>query len=385
MNYMIPFNKPFIVGKELHYIAESVLGGHISGDGPFSKKCQQFFEKNFSVEKVLLTTSCTAALEMAGMLCNLQEGDEIILPSFTFVSTANAFLLRGAKPKFVDIRADTKNIDEQQIEAAITKRTRAIVPVHYAGIPCEMDAIIDIARRHNLFVIEDAAQGVNAKYKDTYLGTIGDIGAFSFHETKNFICGEGGAILTNDKSFVERAEILWEKGTNRSQFFRGQVAKYTWIDTGSSYVPSDLLAAFLYGQLDHMDQITHKRKLIYKQYFSQLSPLAVRGLIELPVIPDYCTPNYHMFYILLDRQETRAALIEYLKTKGILAVFHYVPLHTSPMGRKFGCKHGMLPVTEDVSERLLRLPFYFELSESDVDSVVSAIYTFFKIEVNRKY
>jgi len=385
MNYRISFNKPFIAGKELYYIAESVLGGHISGDGPFSKKCQQFFEKKFSAKKALLTTSCTAALEMAGMLCNLQEGDEIILPSFTFVSTANAFLLRGARPKFVDIRADTKNIDEQQIEAAITKRTRAIVPVHYAGISCDMDAIIDIAHRHNLFVIEDAAQGVNAKYKDSYLGTIGDIGAFSFHETKNFICGEGGALLTNDQSFAERGEILREKGTNRSQFSRGQVDKYTWVDTGSSYVPSDLLAAFLYGQLEHMDQITEKRKQIYNQYYSLLSPLAERGLVELPVIPGDCHSNYHMFYILTDNQDTRAELIEHLKEKGILAVFHYVPLHTSPMGRKFGCEPGMLPVTENVSERLLRLPFYFELSESDVDDVVDEIYKYFRVDTRGNF
>jgi dTDP-4-amino-4,6-dideoxygalactose transaminase len=373
MLYRIPFNKPFIAGKELYYVAQSVLGGHISGDGPFMKMCERFFQERFGIERALLTTSCTSALEMAALLCGLKEGDEVILPSFTFVSTANAFLMRGVKPVFVDIRPVTKNLDETLVEEAITESTRAIVPVHYAGVSCDMDPILEIARRHRLFVIEDAAQGVNAKYKGKFLGSLGDLGAFSFHETKNFICGEGGALLANAPRFIERAEIIREKGTNRSKFFRGQVDKYTWVDIGSSYIPSDLLAAFLYGQLEHMDRITERRKKIFHLYQELLLPLAGEGLVALPVIPADCESNYHMFYVLLADGETRAGLIDHLKQKGILSVFHYIPLHSSPMGASLGGNRRKLPVTDDVSERLLRLPFYFELSDSDVKIVTEEI------------
>lgn len=376
MHYRIPFNKPFFAGKELYYIAQSVIGEHISGDGPFAKKCQLLMEQAFSAKKILLTTSCTSSLEMAALLCNIKEGDEVILPSYTFVSTANAFMLRGARIKFVDIRQDTKNLDENLVEEVITERTRAIVPVHYAGIACEMDEIINIARKYGLHVIEDAAQGVSAKYRGKYLGTLGDIGAYSFHETKNFICGEGGAIILNDDRFFERSEILREKGSNRSQFFRGEVDKYTWVDIGSSWVPSDLLAAFLYGQLEHMEEINQKRKSIYEHYYERLKPLSEKGLVTLPVIPDHCESNYHMFYILLENEDTRNGLIEHLKSKAIHAVFHYVPLHSSPMGQMQGYKKGMLPVTEEISRRLLRLPFYFELGETEIDEVVDQVKTY---------
>lgn len=375
--YKVPFNKPFIVGKELYYIAQSVLSGHISGDGSYSKKCQNLLEERFGAHRALLTTSCTTALEMSALLCDSQEGDEIILPSYAFVSTANAFFLRGAHPKFVDIRPDTLNLDEKLLQDAITARTKAIVPVHYAGVACEMDTICQIADEHGLYVIEDAAQGVNAKYKGSYLGTLGDLGAYSFHETKNFMCGEGGALLINDGRFAERAEIIREKGTNRSQFFRGEIDKYTWVDIGSSCLPSDLLAAFLYAQLEHIQEITDKRRTIYEMYYEGLQPLAARGHVVLPTIPDSCEPNYHMFHVLVDNAGTRAALIEHLKQKGILAVFHYVPLHTSPVGKRLGYKRGELPVTEDVSERLLRLPFYYDLSEDDLGYVVSTIFSFY--------
>lgn len=369
----IPFNKPFIIGKELYYIAQSVLSGHISGDGMFTQKCHLLMEEKFKTKKVLLTTSCTSALEMAAILCEIREGDEVILPSYTFVSTANAFFLRGAKPVFVDIRPDTLNIDETKIESAITKRTKVIIPVHYAGIGCEMDTIMDIARKHSLYVVEDAAQGVNAKYKGRYLGTIGDIGAYSFHETKNFICGEGGAIVINNEKFAKRAEIIREKGTNRSQFFRGEVDKYTWIDIGSSYLPSDLLAAFLYAQLEHLDEITLNRKRIYYYYRESLLELEKKGKLRLPVIPDNCESNYHMFYILLSDEEKRNRLMQFLKDNGILAIFHYVPLHTSPIGRSFGYNLGDLPVTEKLSNCILRLPFYNTLSEEEAEYVVSKI------------
>jgi len=376
MTSSIPFNKPYLAGKELYYIAQSVLSGHTSGDGFFSKKCQRLFEDTFSAQKVLLTTSCTSALEMAALLCDVQAGDEVIFPSYTFVSTVNAFVLRGVKPVFVDIRADTKNINESLIEAAITERTKAIVPVHYAGVSCEMDAINQLAKNYGLYVIEDAAQGVNAKYKNQYLGTLGDLGAYSFHETKNFICGEGGALVMNNAFFFERAEIIREKGTNRSQFFRGQVNKYTWVDIGSSYLPSDLLAAFLYAQLEHLNEINQRRQFIYNSYYDALKPLADDGLIELPVIPAHCESNYHMFYILLKDVQQRTDLITHLKQQNIHAVFHYVPLHSSPMGEQFGYKLGMLPVTETVSERLLRLPFYYELSSEDINYIVNQVVDF---------
>ncbi len=380
MSYLIPFNKPFIIGKELYYIAQSVLKGQISGDGPYTKLCQQLLENTFAAQRVLLTTSCTSALEMAAILCDIQPGDEIILPSYTFVSTANAFFLRGAKLVFVDIRPDTLNLDEKLIEQAITIRTKAIVPVHYAGVGCEMESINSLARKHGLLVIEDAAQGVNAKYQGSYLGTLGDLGTYSFHETKNFICGEGGALVINNSKFIERAEIIREKGTNRSKFFRGQVDKYTWVDMGSSYVPSDILTAFLYGQLENMATITQKRKSIYKTYYQLLLPLVEHGLLTLPVIPETCESNYHMFYILLKDNNTRMSLIRHLKEHGILAVFHYVPLHTSPIGQAMGYSTGMLPVTEQLSEQLLRLPFYFELQEDDIMTIAREIFTFFNVQ-----
>jgi dTDP-4-amino-4,6-dideoxygalactose transaminase len=335
-------------------------------------------EKRFSAAQVLLTTSCTSALEMAAMLCDIAPGDEVVLPSYTFVSTANAFLLRGARLRFVDIRPDTLNLDETCLEQAMTERTVAVVPVHYAGVACEMDAIIEIARQYGAYVIEDAAQGVNARYKGVYLGAIGNMGAYSFHETKNFICGEGGAFVSGRPEFIERAEIIREKGTNRSKFFRGEVEKYTWVDIGSSYLPSDMLAAFLYAQLEHMDEITAKRKKIYDTYYDGLEPLASQGLITLPTIPAHCEPNYHMCYMLVSDHETRSELLAHLNQRDINAIFHYVPLHTSPVGQDMGYKAGMLPVTESVSERLIRLPFFYELTESEVTRVVETIHSFFK-------
>lgn len=380
MKKNIPFGKPFIIGKELDYIAQSVANGQISGDGHFTKLCHQFIESAFGAKKALLTTSCTAALEMSAILCDIKEGDEVILPSYTFVSTANAFLLRGATLKFVDIRPDTLNIDEKLIEEAVSDKTKVIVPVHYAGVACEMDAIMATAQKHDLIVVEDAAQGVNAKYKGTFLGTIGDMGTYSYHETKNFICGEGGTLLVNDDQYLERAEIIREKGTNRSQFFRGQVDKYTWVDVGSSYLPSDILAAFLYAQLENMEPITQKRAKIYQTYYELLQPLAKQGLFSLPVIPEECESNFHMFYILLQDIQTRMELIAHLKERGILSVFHYVPLHTSPVGQSLGYRKGMLPLTENLSERVLRLPFYFELEEDDIYRIARDIYDFFKVK-----
>src|SRR5262245_37360784 len=379
MTYRIPFNKPFIVGKELYYVAQSVLQGQISGDGPYTKKAQHLLQSAFGAHQILLTTSCTAALDLAAILADVREGDEVILPSYTFTSTANAFILRGARLVFVDCRPDTLNIDENQIEATITERTRVIAPVHYAGVGCEMDTILDLARKYKLMIVEDAAQGVNSKYKGRYLGTLGDIGTYSFHETKNFICGEGGAIVLNKPELVERAEIVREKGTNRSLFFRGQVDKYTWVDIGSSLLPSDILAAFLFAQLENMDLISRKRTQIYQLYESQLRPLAERGVVTLPTVPVDCESNYHMFYILLNSLAERTKLIEHLKAHGIHAVFHYIPLHTSPMGEAMGYRRGMLPVTERLSERLLRLPMYYEMHQSDVMCVTTAIFKFFKV------
>lgn len=379
MGYRIPFNKPFIVGKELYYISQSVLQCQTSGDGVYTKKAQELMRETFGAHEIMLTTSCTAALDLAAILADVKDGDEIILPSFTFSSTANAFILRGARPVFVDCRRDTLNIDENLIEAAITVRTRAIAPVHYAGVGCEMDTISKIAQKHRLTVIEDAAQGVNAKYKGRYLGTIGDIGAYSFHETKNFICGEGGAIVLNRPELVQRAEIVREKGTNRTRFFRGEVDKYTWVDIGSSLLPSDILAAFLYAQLENMDLITRKRREIYQIYEDRLRPLEMRGLVTLPIIPPECESNYHMFYVVLNSLDERTRLIEHLKAQSILAVFHYVPLHTSPMGMAMGYRAGTLPVTETISERLLRLPMYYEMQESEVELVVDEICRFFRV------
>ena len=371
----VPFNKPSFSGKELEYIKEAVLSGKISGDAEFTEKCSRLLEEKFNIKKVLLTTSCTHALELASILIDLKKEDEVIVPSFTFVSTVNSFALRGAKPVFVDIRTDTKNIDENLIEEKITKRTKAIYPVHYAGIACAMDRIMDIAKRHNLYVIEDAAQGINAKYKNQFLGTIGDLGCFSFHETKNVICGEGGALVLNNEQFIQRAEIIREKGTNRSQFFRGEVDKYTWVDIGSSYLPSDVLAAFLYAQLENMDKINFARKKIFNRYMEELIDL--RDKVELPNIPRECESNYHMFYLLLESEKERDNLMMYLSEKGIRSVFHYVPLHSSPMGLKLGYSKGDLPVTEDISGRLLRLPFYNNMTEEEQAFVVSEINSYF--------
>lgn len=379
MNYRIPFNKPFIVGKELYYIAQSVLQLQTSGDGSYTRRSQQLMKDLFAAHEILLTTSCTAALDLAAILSDVREGEEVILPSFTFSSTANAFLLRGARLVFVDCRPDTMNIDENLIEAAITEKTRIIVPVHYAGVGCEMDTISALAKKYRLTVVEDAAQGVNAKYKSRYLGTLSDIGTYSFHETKNVICGEGGAIVLNSPEFVERAEIIREKGTDRSRFFRGQVDKYTWVDIGSSFLPSDILAAFLYAQLENIELITNKRREIYQHYETRLRPLALQGLITLPRIPPECESNCHMFYIVLNSSDDRTRLIDHLKSQSILAVFHYVPLHTSPMGVAMGYRAGTLPVTEAISERLLRLPMYYEMQEREVEFVASEIFRFFGV------
>lgn len=375
---VIPFNKPFIVGKELFYISQAVLGGKLAGDGLFTKRCNEWLEKKFNARKALLTTSCTTATEMCAILADVGPDDEIIMPSYTFVSTANAFALRGARIRFVDIRPDTMNINEKLIEAAITKRTKAIVPVHYAGVSCEMDTILDIAKRHNLFVIEDAAQGVNATYKGRYLGTLGQLSSYSFHETKNFISGEGGAIIINDAKFIERAEIIREKGTDRSKFFRGEIDKYTWIDIGSSFLPSEIIAAFLYAQLEEADVITRKRWAIFNYYVQQLQPMQDRGFLRLPVCPPECHHNAHMLYIILPTNDDRNRLISFLRDRNIQSVFHYIPLHTSPMGKKMGHKEGDLPVTEDLAHRLLRLPCYFELEKQDQDRVVAAIEEYFQ-------
>lgn len=376
MKYEIPFNRPFMVGKELEYIRQAVEQGHLAGDGPFTKKCHEWMERAFEARKVLLTPSCTAALELAALLCNLEPGDEIILPSYTFVSSANAFVLRGAKPVFVDIRPDTLNIDEKLIPGAITARTRAIVPTHYAGVACEMDTIMKVASDHALTVIEDAAQGVNATYKGRFLGTLGHVGCYSFHETKNLISGEGGALVLNRAEDVERAEIMREKGTDRSKFFRGEVDKYTWVDVGSSYLPSEIVAAFLYAQLEECEQITQQRRAIYTYYAANLEPLERRGLLRLPYSPPECVGNAHMFYLLLRDAKCRDGLLSFLKARSILGVFHYVPLHTSPMGQRFGYREGDLPLTEDLSRRLVRLPFYFGLRSTEQDRVIGAINSF---------
>lgn len=369
----IPFNKPFIAGKELYYVAQAVVEAHLSGNGPFSKRCQAWLEENLGCSKALLTHSCTAALEMAAILADIKPGDEVIMPSFTFVSTANAFVLRGGVPVFVDIRRDTLNLDEHLIEAAITDRTKAIVPVHYAGVACAMGAILDIAARFNLMVVEDAAQALLSRYRDKKLGTIGHLGCLSFHETKNIISGEGGALLINDERFRERAEIIWEKGTDRSKFFRGEVDKYTWVDIGSSYLPSDMLAAFLFAQLEAHAQLQSKRKKIWEKYHTNLKQWAQGSGSILPTIPDHVEQPYHMYYLLLPSLTFRQGLIAHLKERSILSVFHYLPLHTSEMGKRFGAKPGDCPVTEDISDRLLRLPFYADLEPDDQDKVIQAI------------
>lgn len=369
----IPFNISYLAGKELEYMQKSLESRNIVGNGSFTKKCESLMEKTFEAKKVLLTGSCTDALEMASLLANLETDDEVIVPSFTFVSTANAFILRGAKPVFIDIRKDTLNMDETTIEEKITDRTKAIFPVHYAGVSCDMDAIMDIAKRYNLCVVEDAAQGVYAKYKGRYLGAIGHLGTYSFHGTKNYTCGEGGALVINDENLIEMAEILREKGTNRSKFLRGEIDKYTWVDIGSSFLLSDVLAAFLYAQLENLDEINKKRKAIYDFYYENLKELEDTGELRLPIIPDECETNYHLFYILLPSEEKRNFLMDELKSLGIQAVFHYVPLHNSPMGIKFGYKNGDLPITESIGGRLLRLPFYADLGLEEQKFIVSVI------------
>lgn len=369
----IPFNKPFVAGKELYYIAQAVTYGNIGGDGHFTGLCSRLLEERFGIGRVLMTPSCTAALEMAAMLCGLGPGDEVVMPSFTFVSTANAFVRLGVRPVFVDVRPDTLNIDEELVEGAITGRTRAIVPVHYAGAGCEMDAITAVAGKHGLAVVEDAAQGVNAFYGDRALGSIGEMGCYSFHETKNYICGEGGALCLNSPELVERAEIIRDKGTNRKQFFRGEVDKYTWVDIGSSYVPSEIACAFLYGQLEQLDAIARRRREIFQFYHRHFEPLEAEGLLTLPRIPQHCRSNHHLFAVLLRSEEERNALMGALSRQGIGAVFHYVPLHSSPMGRTFGYAAGDLPVTESASRRLLRLPVFHEITRDMQTRVVEAV------------
>ena len=375
---MIPFNAPPVVGTELDYMQSAMGSGKLCGDGGFTRRCQQWMEQRFHSPKVLLTPSCTASLEMAALLLDIQPGDEVIMPSYTFVSTANAFVLRGAKIVFVDIRPDTMNIDETRIEAAITENTRAIVPVHYAGVACEMDTIMAIANRHNLFVVEDAAQGVMSTYKGRALGTIGHIGCFSFHETKNYTAGgEGGATLINDAKLVERAEIIREKGTNRSQFFRGQVDKYTWRDLGSSYLMADLQAAYLWAQLEAAERINQQRLRLWQRYYDALQPLAATGRIALPVVPKECRHNAHMFYIKLRDSDDRQALINWMKEAEILTVFHYIPLHSSPAGERFGRFHGDDVFTTVESERLLRLPLFYNLTDNNQRTVISSLLSFF--------
>lgn len=375
---MIPFNIPPQVGTELEYMKQAMANNKICGDGPFTKKCNSWLESRFGAQKVLLTTSGTTALEMAALLCGLQPGDEVILPSFTFSSTATAFVLAGAKLVFVDIRPDTMNIDEKRIEAAITDKTRVICAMHYAGVACEMDAIMDIARRHNLLVVEDAAQGVMSSYKGRPLGTIGDFGCFSFHETKNYSMGEGGALLIRDAKYNEQAEVLREKGTNRARFLRGQVDKYTWVSYGSSYLPSDLNAAYLWAQLEAADKIYEDRMNSWNHYYELLKPLEDAGKIRLPFIPEECTQNAHMFYVITDSLAERTALIEHMACKEIGLVFHYVPLHSAPAGLKYGRFDGEDRYTTTMSDRLVRLPMYYGLTRENVEKVAEEIRAFYR-------
>jgi len=376
MQPRIPFNKPFFTGKELPYIARAIISKNIAADGYFTHACSRLLEQRFGIHKVLMTPSCSAALEMTAMLCGLKPGDEVILPSFTFVSTANAVVRLGARPVFVDICPYTLNIDEELIEQVITPKTKAIFPVHYAGVSCEMDLITAIAKDYNLLVVEDAAQGVNAFYKGRALGSIGHLGTYSFHDTKNYICGEGGALCINSPEMVERAEIIRDKGTNRSQFLRGEVDKYTWVDVGSSHVPSEIVCAFLYAQLEMMEAITESRRKIYQFYHHHLRPLEEQGLLRLPFAPKDCASNYHISYVLLPTPEIRNSLITYLKQNGIQAVFHYVPLHSSPVGKTFGYQEGDLPITEKLSMCLLRLPLYPNLTEEEQLYVVNHLTLF---------
>ena len=375
---MISFNKPPYVGEEIKYIEEAVKAQKICGDGQFTKKCNKWFEDKTGAAKVLLTTSCTHATELAALLLDIQPGDEVIMPAYTFVSTADAFVLRGATAVFVDINPKTMNIDENLIEDAITEKTKAIVPVHYAGVSCEMDKIMEIAKKHNLYVVEDAAQGVMSTYKGKALGTIGDYGCYSFHETKNYSMGEGGALLIRDGKNAELAEIIREKGTNRSKFFRGQIDKYTWVEAGSSYLPSDMNAAYLWAQLQKADEINENRLQSWNRYYEGLKDLEEAGKIELPYIPEYCEHNAHMFYIKAKNLEERSALISYLKENGVTAVFHYIPLHTAPAGKEYGRFHGEDKYTTKESERIIRLPMYYELDEQDAKKVMDLIHTFYK-------
>jgi dTDP-4-amino-4,6-dideoxygalactose transaminase len=370
----IPFNWPHMTGKEMFYIAQAHQNGSLAGDGPFTKRCHTWLKEHSGTAKALLTHSCTAALEMAALLLNIEPGDEVILPSYTFVSTANAFVLRGGVPVFVDIRPDTLNLNEQLIEEAITPRTRAIVPVHYAGVGCEMDTILGIARRHNLQVVEDAAQGVMATYKGRTLGSIGDIGAYSFHETKNIISGEGGALLVNDPDLAQRAEIIREKGTDRCRFFRGEVDKYTWQDVGSSFLPGEIIAAFLWAQLEHADQITARRKLAWERYHELLAPLEQAGMLRRPIIPNECAHNAHMYYVLLAPGIDRHTVLQHMKTQGIGAIFHYIPLHSAPAGKRYGRTHGDLVVTDDISSQLVRLPLWIGLTSEQQDMIVETLF-----------
>ncbi|MBI4832468.1 MAG: dTDP-4-amino-4,6-dideoxygalactose transaminase [Candidatus Lindowbacteria bacterium] len=373
MRPYIPFNRPFFVGTEFDYIKQALANGHISGDGPFTKKCHSLLERILGVKKALLTTSCTHALEMAALLLDVGPRDEVIVPSFTFVSTVNAFVLRGARPVFIDVRRDTLNLDETQLEGLITVRTKAIVPVHYAGVGCEMDVILRIAECLGVPVVEDNAHGLLGKYKGRYLGTFGCVAAQSFHETKNFTCGEGGALLINDPRCIERSEIIREKGTNRSRFFRGEIDKYTWVDIGSSYLPTDILAAFLYAQLEAREQIQAIRRRVWEYYYTHLQGWSQEHKVNLPFVPSHCEHPFHMFYMIFPTFERREAMIAHLRANGIHGVFHYLPLHRSEMGRCFGGKVGDCPVTEDVSERLLRLPFYNYLTDADQARIVKAI------------
>ena len=374
----IPFNKPYMTGKELWYISKAHASGHLAGDGSFTKKCSAWLEQRIGCQKALLTHSCTAALEMAAILANIQPGDEVIMPSYTFVSTANAFVLRGGVPVFVDIRPDTLNIDETKIEAAITPRTKAIAPVHYAGIACEMDTIMEIAGRHNLLVIEDAAQGIMSTYKGRPLGSVGHMATLSFHETKNIISGEGGALLINDPRFVERAEMIREKGTNRSKFFRGQLDKYTWVDIGSSFLPSEIVSAFLWAQMEEADSINNRRMAIWSAYHDSFDYLEQAERLRRPIIPTACVHNAHMYYLLMRDLEDRSRFINAMKRDGVNCVFHYVPLHSAPQGRLVGRSHNNLAITDDLSERLVRLPLWVGMDEQ-MPPVLKCINEYFRV------
>jgi dTDP-4-amino-4,6-dideoxygalactose transaminase len=369
----IPFNRSSLLGREMEYIASAMQVGQIAGDQQFTRKCQAMLEQTLDVRRALITSSCTHALEMCALLLDIQPGDEVIVPAFTFVSTVNAFVLRGAKPVFCDIRADTLNLDEAKLEWLISSRTRAIVPVHYAGVACEMDAICEIAKRRSIVIVEDNAHGLFGRYRGTHLGTFGQLATQSFHETKNITCGEGGALLINDPQFTERAEIIREKGTNRARFFRGQVDKYSWVDVGSSYVMSDVLAAFLFAQMEQWQTVQAKRQAVWDRYDRELHDWADRNGVRRPIVPGHCEQAYHMYYLLMPSLAARTAFIDHLRSRGILAVFHYLPLHLSEMGRKFGGRAGQCPVTEDLSDRLVRLPFYNALSERDQSRVIDAV------------